>query len=90
MAGVATVVADRFASILPEVPHQRSVFSIRSKPHRMDRLQVCLTVRPPIVSDFSTAKSSVASVPFVLKILQGFCGLVGWIDRWMGGTVNRH
>lgn len=85
---MATVVADRFASILPEVPHQRSVYPFKAPqdgqitglPHSQGTYCV----------GFSTAKSSVASAPIALdKILQ-FCGLVGWIARRMGGAVNTH
>lgn len=59
---MTTVVADRFASILPEVPHQQSVYSIHSQPHRLDRLQVCLITLELIVCDLPP--SSFYYLPF--------------------------
>lgn len=53
---MTTVVVDRFASILPEVSHQRSVYSVHSQPHRMDRLQVCLIILVLIVCDLPLSK----------------------------------
>lgn len=69
LAGVATVVADRFASILPEVPHQRSVYSIHSQPHRMDRLQVCLIILELIVCDLPPSSFYYLFIICLLSVL---------------------